>query len=164
MSARLHDLDSDSLADAGETIIYSFTVTNTGAVTLHAVTVDDSRLASLHLSVSCPGRTLAPGASMVCTSSVYTVTQADVDAGRVPNVPTSSGVTPPGKKVTSPPSTAKVPTDRPWLRISLAYTGSNALQLLGYALLLLCLGAVLLLLGRRSRRAVEPTNENEVER
>jgi uncharacterized repeat protein (TIGR01451 family) len=105
--ATLNDANGNSFADVGETIAYSFTVTNTGRVTLHDVGVTDPKAGP----VTCPQTVLAPGASEVCTAnSAYTVTQADVDAGVVHNSATSHG-TPPNSTtpVVSPPSTADVP-------------------------------------------------------
>ncbi|MGC3994264.1 MAG: GEVED domain-containing protein [Propionicimonas sp.] len=85
---------------AGSTIAYSFVVTNTGNVTLHAVGVSDAKVGA----VSCPVTTLAPGASTTCTAT-YTLTQADVDAGHVANTATVSGTPPTGAAVTGTDST-----------------------------------------------------------
>ena len=49
---------------AGQTIPYSYLVTNTGATTLTNVSVADNKT-----SVSCPSGTLAKGASETCTGS-----------------------------------------------------------------------------------------------
>ena len=76
--------------DAGDTIEYTFLVTNTGNVTLDPVTVDDPKVGT----VLCPVTTLAPGASTTCTAT-YALTQADVDAGVVDNNATAYG-NPPG--------------------------------------------------------------------
>jgi uncharacterized repeat protein (TIGR01451 family) len=87
---------------AGDTISYSFVVTNTGNVTLSAVTVTDP-LAGLS-SIDCGDgtaviATLAPGGSVTC-SATYTVTQADVDGGAIVNMATASGTDPGGGTVT----------------------------------------------------------------
>ena len=66
----------------GVAITYSYAVTNTGNVTLHAVGVTDP-LPGLS-AVNCPVTTLAPGASTICTAT-YTTTQADVDRGGISN-------------------------------------------------------------------------------
>ncbi len=79
---------------AGDTIAYTFLVTNTGNVTLTGVTVDDPLVGP----VSCPVATLAPGASTTCTAT-YTLTQADVDAGVVDNTATATGTDPTGTDV-----------------------------------------------------------------
>ena len=81
------ELDEDNRADVGDTIDYTFDVTNTGAVTLNRLAVDDPRTGP----VSCPVATLAPGASTTCTAQL-TITQDEVDAGRVDNVATASGI------------------------------------------------------------------------
>ncbi|QCW27309.1 DUF11 domain-containing protein [Lysobacter enzymogenes] len=74
---------------AGDTVTYTFSVANTGNVTINNVSVADPKLPSL----SCTIASVAPGASASCTPSgnVYTVTQADVDAGSVVNTATASG-------------------------------------------------------------------------
>ena len=46
----------------GEKITYTYTVTNSGNVTLHDVRLTDDRLAA----VTCPDTVLAPGESMTC--------------------------------------------------------------------------------------------------
>ena len=81
-----HDVDGNG-PDAGDTITYSFTVTNTGNVTLTRSTVTDPQAGRRS-----PARaaTLAPGASATCTPT-YTLTQADVNAGKVDNTATATG-------------------------------------------------------------------------
>ncbi len=71
--------------DAGDTITYGFTVTNTGTVTLDPVTVSDPKVGP----VTCPSGALAPGDSVTCTPTSYPLTQADVDAGTVANTATA---------------------------------------------------------------------------
>ena len=99
------DLDANG-ADVGDTIDYTFVVTNTGNVTLSSVTVTDPKVGA----VSCPAGDLAAGGSKTCTAT-YTLTQADVDAGEVLNTATTSG-TPP----TGPPVTDEDDTDTPVTR------------------------------------------------
>ncbi len=75
----------------GDTIDYSYQVTNTGDVTLTTVAVTDPTLGS----VTCPPlppRGLAPGASITCTAdNAYTVTQADIDTGGASDEATATG-------------------------------------------------------------------------
>ncbi len=105
-SAHLNDtVTTNNAADVGETIDYSFLVTNAGNVPLTAVGVTDSKLGA----VSCPATTLAPLATTTCTGR-YTVTQADVDAGIVHNSATAHGKPPTTAQIVSQPSTADVPT------------------------------------------------------
>ncbi|MYU21164.1 DUF11 domain-containing protein, partial [Streptomyces sp. SID8352] len=100
---------------AGEEITYSFTVTNTGNVTLTDVEIDEGEFTgSGDLgAVDCPEEgtaSLAPGDTVTCTA-VYTVTQADVDAGSVENSATATGTPPSGEPPVSPPSKTTVETD-----------------------------------------------------
>ncbi len=91
---------------AGETIDYSFEVTNSGNVTLRDVRVHDTGLPGLS-AISCPDRTLAAGASQTCTAT-YVTTAADVDAGSVTNHATAHGDPPTGPPVVSAPSEATI--------------------------------------------------------
>jgi len=97
---------------AGSTIDYTFTVQNTGNVTLSAISVDDPLVGS----VTCPAGTLAPGASVTC-SATYPLTQADVDAGHVANTATASGTPPTGPAVTGTDSTDSPITAGPALTL-----------------------------------------------
>ena len=71
---------------AGQTIGYSFVVTNTGNVTLSNIAVTDAQsVASEDADLSpilCPDASLAPQGFETCTAT-YTVTQADMDAGSI---------------------------------------------------------------------------------
>jgi uncharacterized repeat protein (TIGR01451 family) len=91
--------NSTPIRAAGETIGYTFTVTNTGNVTVKAVAVADPIIGT----IACPATTLDPGASTICTGA-YVTTQADVDTGKVVNVATVSATLPNGVKLPSVPS------------------------------------------------------------
>src|SRR5690606_8175448 len=67
----------------GDTVTYTYAVTNTGNVTLKNVTVTDDKIPAAE--ISCPGGgasnvvpSLAPGATVECTAALL-VTQAFVD-------------------------------------------------------------------------------------
>ncbi|MGN7773600.1 DUF7507 domain-containing protein [Phyllobacterium sp. 22552] len=107
----LNDLDGDNLLDPGETVSYSFLVTNTGNVTLTGVTVNDPLLVNAGLSVTPAPQTLAPSGSVTFTA-VYTPSQADIDAGSVSNTATPTGTPPSGPPVEGPPDTVVVPPDQ----------------------------------------------------
>jgi uncharacterized repeat protein (TIGR01451 family) len=92
-------------AKAGTTIHYTFRVSNTGNRPLTGVRVSDA-LPGLS-AVSCPSATLAVGQAETCTAT-YTVTPADVKAGRVVSTATATGTGPTGPAVVSPPSAAMV--------------------------------------------------------
>ncbi len=107
VAGNVFDADGDGRQNAGDTITYTFTVTNTGNVTLNPVTVNDPTVGP----VTCPDGPLDPGAIANC-SAVYTLTQADVDAGAVNNTATASGTPPTGSPVTHEDSTSvTVPAD-----------------------------------------------------
>ncbi len=95
-----------SFSAAGQTIHYSFDVTNSGNVTLRDIRVHDSGLPGLS-AISCPHHTLAAGASQTCTAT-YVTTAADVDAGSVTNHATAHGDPPSGRPVVSAPSSATI--------------------------------------------------------
>jgi hypothetical protein len=71
---------------AGQTIHYSYLLTNTGNVTITAIAIGDNKVSP----VSCPVPTLAAGASTTCTGN-YTTTSGDVTAGSVTNTATATG-------------------------------------------------------------------------
>lgn len=103
--------------DAGDIITYSYTVTNTGNVTVNGVAPTDagptfdSNAASNTLSAFLPATAnLAPGASQVFVAT-YTLTQADVDnaagvANGVSNTASATGTPASGVLAPVTPSTA----------------------------------------------------------
>ncbi|MHA6765224.1 beta strand repeat-containing protein [Streptacidiphilus sp. PAMC 29251] len=105
-------VDATQLSVAGQVLHYSFVVTNSGNVTLHGVTVTETAFSGSGTApvISCPAgaASLAPGVSVTCTAS-YTVTQTDIDTGRVSNTAISTGTPPSGPPVTAPPSSVTVP-------------------------------------------------------
>ena len=60
----------------GDTITYSYKVTNTGNVTINAVSVSDDKLGAI---TACTATSLAPGGSMTCTAT-HVVSQAEFEA------------------------------------------------------------------------------------
>ena len=87
-----------SVASVGATgilddeITYSFTVTNTGNVTLTDILVTDPILGT----VTCIATSLIPGASTTCSAGVYVITQTDIDNGGVENSASVSSEAPGG--------------------------------------------------------------------
>lgn len=83
------DVNRNGVRDAGDTIPYTFLVTNTGQVTMNGIAVNDPPIGA----VTCPVTTLAPGASTTCASvNPYTFTAADATAGRFTNTATATGI------------------------------------------------------------------------
>ncbi|WP_229738703.1 DUF11 domain-containing protein, partial [Parapedobacter pyrenivorans] len=95
------------LSADGNTIEFTFTVTNIGNVTMDGITVADPKITdAIVLDVT----TLAPGESTTGTAT-YTVTQPEKDAGVVENLATTTGTPPttdpdnPAAPITPVPST-----------------------------------------------------------
>ncbi|NBH06482.1 WD40 repeat domain-containing protein [Amycolatopsis sp. SID8362] len=113
------DVNGNRVVDAGDTVAYTFTVTNTGNVTLSAVAVADPKVGP----VSCPVTSLAPGKSTRCSAAPYPLTQSDVDAGKVDNTATATGKAPSGDPVTDD-DTATLPiTSGPSISLTKAVSG-----------------------------------------
>lgn len=94
---------------SGDKLAWTFTVTNTGDISLHDVTVvEDSYNGNTPLSdVSCPDTTLAVGASMTCTATSDT-DDTDIRRGDVTNTAHATGISDGrNRNVESDQSTAK---------------------------------------------------------
>ena len=117
------DVNGDGLVDAGDTITYSFTVTNSGQITIDDVTITDPKVGT----VTCPAgaSALAPGDHVTCTAT-YTVTAADVTAGSVDNSATAGGIVEGtgSTTVSSPSSSTSTPTTAPDPELTLSKTVS----------------------------------------
>jgi uncharacterized repeat protein (TIGR01451 family) len=109
---------STGYGKAGQTISYSYVVTNTGTESLTGVGVTDNKV-----TVSCPKSSLAPGASETCTA-IYTVTQADVNAGSVTNVATANGTNPHSAAVSSASATVTVEASSATSKLSVTETST----------------------------------------
>ncbi len=105
-------------SSVNDLITYSYTITNTGNVSLPATqySVTDDHIAS---PFDCGASVaLAPGGTVTCSAS-YTITQADIDNGSVTNHATASG-----GGLTSNEATATVTGPEPAPAISLAKTAA----------------------------------------
>jgi uncharacterized repeat protein (TIGR01451 family) len=109
---------------AGQTVDYTFVVSNTGNVTVENIAVNDDEFSGEGElpPIVCPATSLAPSASITCTAG-YTVTQADVDAGILTNSATATGAPPTGELVGTDPSAATV-TIPPAAAITLSKTAA----------------------------------------
>ncbi|WP_092504501.1 beta strand repeat-containing protein [Agrococcus jejuensis] len=104
------DVNGNGVHDAGDQILWGFTVTNTGETTLTDVVVHDDMLAAAGIGVTCAPTTLQPGGVATCTADApYTITAADVTNGQVVNTATATGVPPLLPPVTSPPDSTETP-------------------------------------------------------
>src|SRR5690606_13087633 len=91
----------------GNSVEYTFTVTNIGNVTMAGITVSDPKIDG---PIVLDATTLSPGETATGTAS-YTLTQAEKDAGLVENLATVTGTPPatdpddPSTPITPVPST-----------------------------------------------------------
>ncbi|MDH6115439.1 putative repeat protein (TIGR01451 family) [Kitasatospora sp. MAP12-15] len=98
-------VEETAFSMAGQTLHYTFTVTNTGNTSLSSLAVTDAAPGSPQ--VTCPVSTLAPGASTTCTAT-YTTSEDDVDAGKITDTATVAGTAPDGTDVTADSNTLTV--------------------------------------------------------
>ncbi|MFB9076699.1 Ig-like domain-containing protein [Flavobacterium procerum] len=90
MEAALNDENGNGNVEAGETVTYTFTITNTGNVPLNDIIISNL-LPGVILSGS--SINLAVGQSDSTTfTATYTLTQADINAGVLSNQATVSGI------------------------------------------------------------------------
>jgi CshA-type fibril repeat protein len=99
-----------SITAAGQPVTYSFTITNTGNVTLSSPVIDDIEFngAGTLGAVSCPSATVAPGTALVCSAGYTTVT-ADLGDATLSNSATADVDDPSGTTLTSELSTVSIP-------------------------------------------------------
>src|SRR5690625_3643623 len=95
------DANGDGVANVGEDINYSITVSNTGNVTLSDINVTDPRIGGNIGMV----HELAPSADSIL-SFTYTLTQKDIDSGGVHNIAYGEGKDPNGDQVRDTSSTS----------------------------------------------------------
>lgn len=110
--------DLKEFTKAGDKIQYTFTVRNTGHITLSDVIVNDPMLANVGTTITLDKTVLAPGESSIGTAE-YIVTQADVDAGKVYNAATATGI---------PPGTTEPPISEP-AEVTVPGKGQPAIEL-----------------------------------
>ncbi len=115
------------VANVGDQITYSFSVENAGNVNLTNIVVTDPLLPSLDCTIAGP---LASGANASCTATnnVYTLTQADINAGERNNTATATGKDPGNNNVTDDDLENVTLTQTPSISIvkSSDATGTNA--------------------------------------
>lgn len=88
------DTNADGITDAGDTVVYSVAVTNTGDLPVTGLTVSDPMLAKTGITLTCPATALDAGQSVTCTASgLYAITAADALAGKVDNTAQASVTT-----------------------------------------------------------------------
>ena len=94
--ALLNDANGDGTANLGESITYTFIVTNTGDVPLNDINITDAKVGS----ITCEKTTLEANESTNCSAdNDYIISQEDVDNGYVKNSAIVEGTAPDGKTV-----------------------------------------------------------------
>jgi hypothetical protein len=148
------DTNENGLVDVGDTIQWSFVVTNIGLVTVTDVTVTDTKAGP----VTCADTMLAPGQSTTCTADTpYSITAADQQAGVVHNVATVIGDCGCNATVLAVHAAAIVPTHQvpaPATVVpGLPFTGAmGVVWAVRGGLALMLVGAFLVLATRRRRQ------------
>ncbi|GAA2235414.1 hypothetical protein GCM10010401_04110 [Rarobacter faecitabidus] len=120
------DGNANGEPNIGETISYSFSVENTGNITLAPVTLADPLLG--WTAQACVA-SLAPGATATCSSTgSHSIVVGDLAAGHVQNTATARGVSPhnPSLTVTDDDSANVLTPARPELTVTKAYSISGA--------------------------------------
>ncbi|MFV0564282.1 MAG: gliding motility-associated C-terminal domain-containing protein, partial [Flavobacteriaceae bacterium] len=92
------DTNANGIIDLGDRALYTFTLTNTGNVTVTNLVILDALFSPSTLEVV--PSVLEPGQSVSVAAS-YTLTQADIDLGAVYNIADVTGLDPKGKVVTT---------------------------------------------------------------
>ncbi|MGR6971644.1 choice-of-anchor P family protein [Streptomyces cynarae] len=106
--------EPNSFQQAGQTITYTYTVTNTGQAPLTNLTVHDSLTGT---DAGCDTNQLAPGQSTTCKVT-YTTTQADVERGSITDQATATATDSGGQTITVTSASVTTPVS------GLAITGS----------------------------------------
>ena len=93
----------------GDTVTYQHTITNTGNVTISAISVAEDTFTGTGPTTppTCTSTILAPGDDTTCTTT-YTLTQDDIDSGALTNIAHAAGTGPDGGGVTSTSDNAVV--------------------------------------------------------
>src|SRR5262245_18803623 len=111
------DLGANGIADPGDLIHYTFTVTNTGNVTLTNVTLSDLiggvTVGPLIDSALGNGATVLAVGEVETATGTYAITQADIDAGTKFNVAKATGLSTTTEESVESNSNAIVPIPAP---------------------------------------------------
>lgn len=89
------DKGTDGVFNKGDTVLYTFKITNTGSVTLKNIVLTDNRISPFSPSCTSSLSEVKVDAEVTCTAT-YNATQDDVDAGKIYNMATVRGEDPYG--------------------------------------------------------------------
>ena len=106
-----NNADLPNYAAVGEVVTYSYTATNTGNVTLSALSITDPNTIMGTCTPAQPVSILAPGEVVTCTAT-HVVTQRDLDAGSIASTVSSTATNSSGATVngSAPASVAAAQT------------------------------------------------------
>ncbi|KQX02188.1 Ig-like domain-containing protein [Flavobacterium sp. Root420] len=110
-TVQLNDNNGNGYAEAGETLTYSFALTNTGNVDLENITVADPLL-----GIVMSGGPINLGVGQTDNSSItgtYTLTQENVNSGSISNQATASGTTKSGITIVDKSDFSDLDGDKP---------------------------------------------------
>ncbi|WP_164743491.1 DUF7507 domain-containing protein [Microbacterium sulfonylureivorans] len=111
---------TEAITRVGQVVTYRFLITNDGPTALSNLQVNDTQVApatQANMSpIQCETTTLAPDASTTCVGA-YTVTQTDLDAGRLTDRATASATNPGGQTVVTPESTLTLAGPQPGIEV-----------------------------------------------
>jgi uncharacterized repeat protein (TIGR01451 family) len=94
LSSLYFDANGDGFMNDGDTIIYTFTVTNTGDVSIAGLTVTDNLLTPSTIALNLSILSGQSSGNTFTFSRNYAITQADITTGSITNTATISGTTP----------------------------------------------------------------------
>lgn len=102
--------DLTRITEAGQTVMYSFTITNTGTAPLTEPVIDDTAFSGAGElgDIVCPAAVVEPEETLVCTAP-YTTVAADLSAATLTNTATASLADPSGGRLSSEDSTVAIP-------------------------------------------------------
>lgn len=113
----LPDVNGDGKAGARDGLVFTYTVSNTGNVTVQGVGIGSSLLSAHGIRATCRVTTLAPGASTTCTAPGLVIRDSEATRAQLLSDARAAGMSPSGKPVSSPASL---------VRLSLAPSPSKA--------------------------------------
>lgn len=111
-ASQLVDANHSGSLDPGDTVAFSFRLTNTGSDTLTKINISDPMLSADALD--CPATSLAPSESSTCGPYPYTLKKSDLEEGSLTNEASASASSADGP----------IPKSVATARVELAGTGS----------------------------------------
>jgi uncharacterized repeat protein (TIGR01451 family) len=109
--AGITDINGNGITDAGDEIIYTFILTNTGNIPLFDANIDPSTISLPLVGLVCQPITMAVGetATLVCTGNRHVITAEDVAAGTVTLGGDARGTSEAGQVVTAADAVVSIP-------------------------------------------------------